>query len=114
MSSFHSPVDLIVFGKKRTETDAYKELNQKLSHLEYALHAQTKAIREINFHQPLLGVPDADLKNEDSHDQGGQQMELVDEEEDEEFSESETQPSSDEDAFVEVASSDGSVRSQSF
>ena len=111
MTSFHSPIDLIVFGKKKTESESYKELSRKLSLLEYALDAQTKTIREINFHQPLLGVSDGEMKNEYGNGQRDH-MDLVEEDA---YSESETQPSSDdEDAFIEVASSDGSERSQSF
>lgn len=111
-SSFQGPVDLIVFGKSKSETESAKELNSKLSLLEYALSVQEKAVREIHFHQPMLGLPDGELKGEAD---GQGRMELDEEEEDDE---EETQPSSeDDDAFVEVASSSeegGSVRSNSF
>lgn len=115
MASFHSPVDLIVFGKNKSETESSKELNNKLGLLEYALSLQDKAIREINFHQPMLGFPDGEMKANDGEMEGmdgpGQSMDLEDEEE-------ETQPSSDDDddAFIDVNSSseEGSVRSNSF
>ena len=98
--SVSSSVDLIVFGKTRNvENERNRDLRGKLSTVEGALKLRDKIIRQQEVIEPMLGVEEGTLKRSAGE---MDQVEMEVEEQDESTEAS----ASEEDAFVDVESSD--------
>lgn len=98
--SVSSSVDLIMFGKTRNvENERNRDLRGKLGTLEGALKLRDKMIRQHEAVEPMLGVKEGTLKRS-AGEMDQDDMEVEEQDESTEASASE------DDAFVEVESSD--------